>query len=195
MQYLDDIQKVVVFGGGSFGTAMATLLARKLPDRDVVLLLRDTALVADINTIHRNTRYLPDHDLPHNLRATTDAEDAISGADLAVHAVPVQHSRRFLASISSLLPPHVPMVCLSKGLEVPSASTMAEMIPSALGRIQPAVFLSGPSFAKEVSHTPSPTPRHPHPITHTPSPTPHHPHPVTHTPSPTPEPEPEPEPL
>jgi glycerol-3-phosphate dehydrogenase (NAD+) len=76
--------------------------------------------------------------------------EAISGAQYAVHAVPVQHSRAFLTSIKEVLPKDVPIVCVSKGLEVGSGSMMSEVIPGALGRRQPAVFLSGPSFAKEV---------------------------------------------
>jgi hypothetical protein len=92
-----------------------------------------------------------DFKLPPNVRATTDAAEAISGASYAVHAVPVQHSRAFLTSIRDVLPKDVPIICVSKGLEVGSGCMMSEVIPSALGRRQPAVFLSGPSFAKEVS--------------------------------------------
>jgi hypothetical protein len=88
--------------------------------------------------------------LPRNVRATTDASEAIAGASYAVHAVPVQHSRAFLSGIRDVLPPKVPIVCVSKGLEVGSGCMMSEVIPGALGRRQPAVFISGPSFAKEV---------------------------------------------
>eukprot|EP00775_Hariotina_reticulata_P003061 gene3061-3341_t len=147
---IEAAEKVVVFGGGSFGTAMGTSLAHKKPSLDVVLLLRDPYLCKDINTRHVNSKYLPDFTLPSNVRATTDAVEAISGAQYAVHAVPVQHSRAFLTSIKDVLPKDVPIVCVSKGLEVGSGSMMSEVIPGALGRRQPAVFLSGPSFAKEV---------------------------------------------
>lgn len=92
-----------------------------------------------------------DFTLPQNVRATTDAAEAIAGAQYAVHAVPVQHSRAFLSSIKDVLPKDVPIICVSKGLEVGTGCMMSEVIPSALGRRQPAVFLSGPSFAKEVS--------------------------------------------
>jgi glycerol-3-phosphate dehydrogenase (NAD+) len=84
------------------------------------------------------------------VRATTDAAEAIAGAQYAVHAVPVQHSRSFLSGVREVLPKDVPIICVSKGLEVGSGCMMSEVIPSALGRRQPAVFLSGPSFAKEV---------------------------------------------
>ena len=52
--------------------------------------------------------------------------------------------------MQDVLPAHVPIICVSKGLEVGTGQMMSEVIPGALGRKQPAVFLSGPSFAKEV---------------------------------------------
>ena len=56
---LDSTTKVAVFGGGSFGTAMAVALARQKADLDVCMLLRDPVLCADINRKHENARYLP----------------------------------------------------------------------------------------------------------------------------------------
>lgn len=55
---LEATEKVVVFGGGSFGTAMGAALANQKKDMEVVLLLRDPYLCKDINTHHCNTRYL-----------------------------------------------------------------------------------------------------------------------------------------
>ena len=147
---LDAVDKVVVFGGGSFGTAMAAALARQKPALDVVLLLRDPSLVADINAHHVNARYLPGAPLPHNVRATSDAGEAIGGAQYALHAVPVQHSRAFLRGVRDILPITVPVISVSKGLEVGTGALMSDLIPDALGRKQPTAFLSGPSFAAEV---------------------------------------------
>jgi glycerol-3-phosphate dehydrogenase (NAD+) len=65
--------KVAVMGGGSFGTAMATLLARNKADLDVVILCRSEVDAAAINNDHRNTKYLPAYELPSSVRATTDA--------------------------------------------------------------------------------------------------------------------------
>ena len=55
-----------------------------------------------------------------------------------------------LTCVQDILPPDVPIISVSKGLEVGSGKMMSEVIPSALGRKQPAAFLSGPSFAKEI---------------------------------------------
>ena len=56
---LDKTQKVVVFGAGSFGTAMGVALARQRSTLGVSLLLRDPCICEDINTLHTNGRYLP----------------------------------------------------------------------------------------------------------------------------------------
>lgn len=144
------LEKVVVFGGGSFGTAMGSALAKLHPQLEVVLLLRDPYLCKDINDKHYNTRYLPDYELPSRVSATTSAEAALRGAQYAIHAVPVQHSRAFLTSIKQYIDPSLPIISVSKGIEVSTGKVMSDLIPSALERRQPMVFLSGPSFAKEV---------------------------------------------
>lgn len=144
------LEKVVVFGGGAFGTAMAAALARENPWLHVTLLLRDPYLCRDINEYHINTRYLSNWKLPDNVRATTSAPEAIAGAQYAIHAVPVQHTRTFLQGIRDILPPKLPLISVSKGLEVSTGQCMSDLIPSALGRKQPSAFLSGPSFAAEV---------------------------------------------
>ena len=143
-------RKVVVFGGGSFGTAMATLLARNKESLEVVLVLRDTAICEAINTRHVNERYLPAFTLPPNVVATTDASRALVGADYIVHAVPVQQSFKFLHSLRDVIEPHTPLLCLSKGLEVGTCRNMSEIIEAALGREQPLAVLSGPTFALEI---------------------------------------------
>ncbi|KAK9908822.1 hypothetical protein WJX75_003354 [Coccomyxa subellipsoidea] len=144
------LEKVVVFGGGSFGTAMACALASQKSQLKVTLLLRDPYVCKGINERHVNTRYLKEYVLPSNVVATTSSLEAIQGAQYAIHAVPVQHSRAFLKSIADVLPPDVPIISVSKGLEMGTGKMMSEVIPDALGRRQPAAFLSGPSFAKEM---------------------------------------------
>lgn len=143
-------RKVAVLGGGSFGTAMGTLLARNSAQLDVVLLLRDEATAAGVNERHVNERYLPGHALPPNVRATTDPADALTGADYVVHAVPVQSSFAFLRSVAHLIPASTPVLCLSKGLEVGTCRNMSAIIVDALQRPQPLAVLSGPTFAVEL---------------------------------------------
>ena len=142
--------KVAILGGGSFGTAMATLLARNKASLDLVMLVRDPASVASINERHCNAKYLPSHALPPNVRATSDAAEALTGADYIVHAIPVQQSSKALAALRHVIPPTTPILCLSKGLEIGTCHNMSELIPLALGRKQPLAVLSGPTFAIEL---------------------------------------------
>lgn len=87
---LETTRKVVVLGGGSFGTAMAAHVAAKKADLEVAMLLRDDLVCRSINNAHVNCKYLSEHRLPENIVATTSAADALAGADFCFHAVPVQ---------------------------------------------------------------------------------------------------------
>lgn len=147
---LANTKKVTIMGGGSFGTAMGTLLARNKNDLDVVLLLRNEQEAETINATNRNMKYLPKYELPKNIRATTNAKEALENSDFIIHAVPTQHSRKFLSSVKDIIDPKTPLLCLSKGLEVGSSLMMSEVIPEALERDQPLCVLSGPTFAVEL---------------------------------------------
>lgn len=89
--------KVCVFGGGSFGTAMAFALACN--GHDVVLLCRSDDSAESINQNHRNQKYMKEFVLPDNIRATTDLKEALDGAALIVHAVPMQVAHSHLLSL------------------------------------------------------------------------------------------------
>ena len=143
-------KKVAVMGGGSFGTAMATLLARNKADLDVVILVRSEADAESINEDHKNAKYLPKYELPTNIRATTDPAHALPGSDFIVHAVPVQSSKAFLAGGKQHIAPETPLLCLSKGLDRETCEMMSEVIPEGIGRKQPLAVLSGPTFAVEL---------------------------------------------
>ncbi|MCL7027676.1 hypothetical protein MKW94_029993, partial [Papaver nudicaule] len=96
-------------------------------------------------------KYFPEHKLPDNVIATTDAKTALEGADYCLHAVPVQFSSSFLEDISEHVNSNLPIISLSKGLELNTLRTMSQIIPKALGNPrQPFVALSGPSFALEL---------------------------------------------
>lgn len=118
-------------GGGGGGTGCFDLLSGQINDGGGAL-------------------HWQEYELPSNLRATLDAEEAIKDAQFALLAVPCQHSRKFLNGVKPLISPSLPIICVSKGLELGTGDTMAQIVPSALGHAQPTCFLSGPSFAKEV---------------------------------------------
>ncbi|CAA7406181.1 unnamed protein product [Spirodela intermedia] len=148
---LERTKKVVVLGGGSFGTAMAAHVASNKADMEVNMLLRDVDVCRSINETHFNCKYFPEYKLPENVVATTNPKLALLGADFCLHAVPVQCSSSFLEGISEHVDPNLPFISLSKGLELNTLRTMSQIIPQALGNPrQPFVVLSGPSFALEL---------------------------------------------
>ncbi|CAF1870253.1 unnamed protein product [Brassica oleracea var. botrytis] len=148
---LERTRKVVVLGGGSFGTAMAAHVAGRKEGLEVNMLVRDSFVCESINKNHHNCKYFPEHKLPENVIATTDAKAALLDADYCLHAVPVQFSSLFLEGISDYVDPGLPFISLSKGLELNTLRMMSQIIPSALKNPrQPFVALSGPSFALEL---------------------------------------------
>ena len=91
--------RAAVFGTGSWGTAFAAVLADA--GTDVVLCGRDPDLCDAINRKHENPDYHPGIELPATLKATTDAEAALAGADFVVLAIPSQVLRSNLGRLGA----------------------------------------------------------------------------------------------
>jgi hypothetical protein len=139
---------VAVYGGGSFGTAMACVLGRK--GVKTTLIVRKPEVVEQINTKHINPYYQSDLLLPESVFATLDPGPAFEDADFIFHAVPMQYSRAALEKVAHLVPEGVPVVSLSKGIETSTLCLMSEVLPQCLGTDRGYAFVSGPSFAAEI---------------------------------------------
>jgi glycerol-3-phosphate dehydrogenase (NAD(P)+) len=140
--------KVVVLGGGSWGTTVASICARRGPTLQWV---RSEDTAQDINENHRNTRYLGDDvELSSTLRATTDFAEAANCADVVVMGVPSHGFRGVLTELSAELRPWVPVVSLVKGLEQGTNMRMSQIVDEILPG-HPAGILAGPNIAREVA--------------------------------------------
>jgi glycerol-3-phosphate dehydrogenase (NAD(P)+) len=138
---------VVVLGGGSWGTTVASICARRGPTLQWV---RSEETAKDINENHRNTRYLgKDVDLSETLRATTDFSEAAGCADVIVMGVPSHGFRGVLTELATELRPWVPVVSLVKGLEQGTNMRMSQIVDEVLPG-HPAGILAGPNIAREV---------------------------------------------
>jgi len=140
-----------VLGAGSWGTALASVLAGK--GYPTVLWGRDAAVVEAVATRHENPRYLPGVALPPALGATLELGRALEGAELVVLAVPSHAVRQVAIESKRLIHAGVPIVSSAKGIEVDSLMTMNEVLEDVLPvPLHPYLcFLGGPSFAKEVA--------------------------------------------
>ena len=140
--------KVVVLGGGSWGTTVASICARRGPTLQWV---RSEETATEINEKHRNTKYLAnDIELSESLRATTDFAEAAHAADVVVMGVPSHGFRDVLTELASELRPWVPVVSLVKGLEQGTNMRMSQIVDEVLPG-HPAGILAGPNIAREVA--------------------------------------------
>ncbi|MGH9087363.1 MAG: NAD(P)H-dependent glycerol-3-phosphate dehydrogenase [Acidimicrobiales bacterium] len=137
---------VAVVGAGSWGTAIASLVAARCT---VVLWARSAELADAVSRTGENPRYLPGVRLPPTLRATSALAEAVDGADVVLVAVPSHAFRRVLEGMAGTLAPGVPVVSLAKGIEAGTHLRMSEVIAEVLPG-NPAGVLSGPNLAHEI---------------------------------------------
>ena len=139
-----------VLGGGSWGTALASQLARN--GQDTVLWDRNADRCEVINTEHRNPRYLTSETLPANLRASSDLREAVSRARLLVTVVPSHALREVMEGCADAVSSDCTVCCATKGVENDSLMTMSEVLGEIVpGASERTTVLSGPSFALEVT--------------------------------------------
>jgi len=140
-----------VIGSGSFGTALANVLAVNF--EQVGLWGRDAALADSINSHHENSTYLPDIPLSSRIRATVSLQEALEGSELVVLATPSHVTRDVVANALPYLPLHAPVLTVAKGIENETLLTMTEVLEDCLPEeYHPYIaVLSGPSFAKELA--------------------------------------------
>ncbi|HZA50573.1 MAG TPA: NAD(P)H-dependent glycerol-3-phosphate dehydrogenase [Myxococcaceae bacterium] len=142
--------RAAVIGSGTFGTACASALAGNCDQ--VWLWGRDPELVQAIVTRQENPTYLPGVALPANVHATVDLQEALTRAELVVAATPSHAAREVMTRAAPHVPPHVPVVTVTKGIENDTLKTMSEVLEDCLPEsVHPYLaVLSGPSFAKEI---------------------------------------------
>jgi glycerol-3-phosphate dehydrogenase (NAD(P)+) len=138
--------KVGVLGGGSWGTTVASLVTRNAPAQ---LWARSPEAVREINEKHTNERYLPGIELPKKLSATDDLTEVVSTADVLVMAIPSQNFRKVLEEVKEHVRAWVPVISLTKGLEVETRMRMTEVVEEVLPG-HPVGVLTGPNLAREI---------------------------------------------
>jgi glycerol-3-phosphate dehydrogenase (NAD(P)+) len=143
--------KIGVVGGGSWGTALAEVLAVKGFKTD--LWVFEPEVVSQIENERENLFFLPDFKLSENIFPTTDLERVVAGKDMVAVVVPSHFVRHITEQMAPLLSPGTILVSASKGIENKTHMTMSAVIRESLPEsLNPSLaVLSGPSFAREVA--------------------------------------------
>ncbi|MDR3053651.1 MAG: NAD(P)-dependent glycerol-3-phosphate dehydrogenase [Coriobacteriales bacterium] len=143
--------RIAVIGAGSWGSAVAWLLANK--GHSVSLWARDAALVATLNETHKNPRYLSDSELPASVVATTQLDQALNHAESVVLVTPSAATRAIAQKLAATgcLGTDVPLVLLSKGIEGGTGLLLLDVLEQELGNPARLAVLSGPNHAEEVA--------------------------------------------
>lgn len=141
--------KIAVLVAGSWGTALASVLAANHPQ--VYLWTRHADQVEEMNGKHTNEHFLPGVTLPSNIIATTSMEDAVTGAKAVVIVAPSSAMREVTRNLKAFWKEGTLCVHATKGFETETMKRMSTVISEELGiEEEKVVVLSGPSHAEEV---------------------------------------------
>ena len=146
--------RVAVLGSGSWGTALAKVLAEN--KHETTLWGIEPEVIESINMHQENERYLPEAKLPSALEATLDLSQAIQGVELIVLAVPSQAIREVCQTLKEELQQQgiAPIIVhVAKGIERGTELRLSQVIEEVMPRdtYRGIAVLSGPSHAEEVS--------------------------------------------
>lgn len=142
-------EKVAVLVAGSWGTALASVLADN--GSEVVIWTRNAQQAEEINTLHTNSRYLPSAQLSSAIRATTEMGEAVSGAKAVLIVAPSSAMRQVSRELARHVGQDTLIVHATKGFETETLKRMSQVISDELGCEEGhVVVLSGPSHAEEV---------------------------------------------
>ena len=148
--------KIGVIGAGSWGTALAALLAEG--KNETILWAHEPEVALGINKNHKNPLYLSGEPLLKSLKASSDLKGVVAGAEVLVNVVPSHLSRQVWEKIAPYVGSETVIVNASKGFEFSTGKRLSEVLAEVLPKHPKRLFvtLSGPSFAKEVlQHLPT----------------------------------------
>lgn len=148
---MEDKVDAAVLGAGSWGTALAKLLADN--GHQVRLWCRRPEQAEAIQANRENRDYLPGFELPENLNATSDLAGALEGVKLVLSVVPTHGLRAVLEDAASLFPEDAPVLSCTKGIEQGTLMMVSQIFEQQLpeSKHHLLTYLAGPSFAREVA--------------------------------------------
>jgi len=139
---------IAFIGGGSFGTALAVMLAQK--GLQVSIWDRKHHVVEDINVRRENSKYMSGIAIPAGVNAFDSIEEAIKGSRFVVLAVPSHAIRDICKNVKGIINDDQIIISIAKGIELETKKRLSQVIKDEIPG-NPIVILSGPSHAEEVA--------------------------------------------
>ena len=142
-------RNVAIIGDGGMGTVLSILLCEKnIPTR---MWGYDAGQLHEIERQRENFRFLPGYKLPESLVFEHRDEQVMTGVDLIVSAVPCQYMRSVWRRLGKHVPAGVPIVSVTKGIEIGTLQRPSQILRDVLGAGIPLAALSGPTIADELA--------------------------------------------
>ncbi|MFT6329641.1 MAG: glycerol-3-phosphate dehydrogenase (NAD(P)+), partial [Bermanella sp.] len=139
---------IAVIGAGSYGTALAFVLARN--GNPTVLWGRDKQHVSAMRKTRRNNKYLPNAIFPDSLLVSSNLKQTLQSARDVLVVVPSHAFKESLQAIKPYLTEQHRLIWATKGLEPGTGRILQEVAFDVLGDTIPFAVVSGPTFAKEM---------------------------------------------
>ena len=147
-----ELSRIAVIGAGSWGTALANLLAGK-EGLKVDLWVREKEVFQEIRENHTNHLFLPGVQLAPSLKPVLTFQEALNEKQLVLVAAPSHVFREVLEGLSPYLKSDMSLMMATKGIENDTLMIMSQVAEAVLGGayLENFACLAGPSFAKEVA--------------------------------------------
>jgi glycerol-3-phosphate dehydrogenase (NAD(P)+) len=139
--------RCAVIGGGAWGTALAHVLGTN--GHEVMLWAREPEVVAAVNAHHENPVFLAGASLSNAVKASSEMDRTLHGAQVVMYAAPSAHLREIARRASAHVAGDAIVGVATKGIEETTLALMTEVAESVHSGM-PVVAVSGPSFAAEV---------------------------------------------
>ncbi len=144
---MSDKHCVSVLGGGSFGTAIANIIACN--GHETYLWMRDKEKAAQCQEARENSFYLPGYTFTDSLEITSDLVSCVSKSNIVVISIPSKSFRSVAKGVAPYIRPGTIVISTTKGIEAQGFHLMSQILEEELPQVKIGV-LSGPNFAKEI---------------------------------------------
>lgn len=143
------MSQLAILGAGSWGTALALGLTSRF--ETVRLWSHDSVRADEIQWQRENKRYLPGFRLPYQVTISSSLSATLAESTMVLCVVPSPYLRAVLQEAAPFIPPSIPVVSATKGIEDRTLIRMSEVVAEVLGHPERIAVLSGPTFAREVA--------------------------------------------